>query len=96
MQYDGSDNCLFTRGGLVMPLVFRPCSCSFFTALHTGAPEKGFWYSFLSLLLHMFASLAAKGCCLDSKIKGAGVSPESLINAPRGVVGSAPRIALAC
>jgi hypothetical protein len=27
---------------------------------------------------------------------GVGVSPESLINAPRGVVGSVPRMDLAC
>jgi len=35
-------------------------------------------------------------CCMDSKIAGPGVSPESLISAPRGVMGSAPRIDLAC
>jgi len=84
------------RGSQLMPSVVRPCSCSFFTALHTGAPEEAFWCSFLSLLLHVFASLASKRCCLDCKITGAGVSPESLINTPRAVVGSAPRIDLAC
>ena len=78
-----------------MPSVVRRCSCSFFTALHTGTPAEGFWCSFLSLSQHMFASLTAKHCCLDSKITGTGVSPESLINAPHGVVGSAPRIYLA-
>ena len=83
-------------GGQLMPSVVRPCSWSFFTALHSGAPEEGFWCSFLSLLLHVFASLATKCCCLDSKIMHVGVSPESLIKAPRGVVDSAPRIDLAC
>jgi len=82
--------------GQLMPSVVRPCSCSFFTALHTGNPGEGFWCSLLSLLLHVFASLGAKRCCLDSKITGAGISPESLISAPSGVVGSAPRIDLAC
>jgi hypothetical protein len=67
-----------------------------FTALHTGIMEGGSWCSFINLLLHAFASLAAKGCCLDSMITEAGVSLESLINAPRGVVSSAPSIDLAC
>jgi len=43
----------------------------------------------------VFASPATELCCLDSKITGTGVSPESLIHSPRGVVGSAPRIDLA-
>jgi len=79
-----------------MPSVVRRCSCSFFTAPHTGALEEGFWCSFLSLSLQVFASLAAKRCCLDSRIMGVGVSPESLIKASCGVGGSAPRIDLAC
>jgi len=78
-----------------MPSVVRPCSCTFFTALENGTLEEGPWCRFRHVLLHAFASLAVKRCCLDSKINGAGVSPESLINAPRGIVGSAPRIDLA-
>jgi len=75
--------------GQLMLSVGWPCSCSFFTALHTCVPEKGFWCSFLSLLLHAFGSAVAKCCSVDSKITGTGVSPESLSSAPHGVVGSA-------
>jgi len=82
--------------GQFMPSVVRPCSCSFLTALHIGALEKGFLCSSFSLPLHAFSILAANCCCLDSKITGAGVSPDFLISAPRGVVGSAPRMGLAC
>jgi len=82
--------------GLLMPLIVRPCSCSFLTTLHIGAPEEGLLCSSFSLPLHAFSSLAANRCCLESKVTGAGVSPDSLISAPRGVVGSAPRIDLAC
>jgi len=84
------------RAGQLMPSVVRPWSCSFFTTQHTCIPGVGFWYSFLCLLLHAFASLTAKRCCLDSKITGAGVRPESGISAPGGVVSRAPRIHLAC
>jgi len=77
-----------------MPSVVRPCSYSFLTALHIGAPEEGFLGSSFSLLLHAFSILAASRCCLESKISGAGVSPDSLISAPRGVMGSAPRMDL--
>jgi hypothetical protein len=50
----------------------------------------------LNLLLHAFASLAANRCyCLEFKIPGAGVTPDSHISAPHGVVGgSAPRTEL--
>jgi len=82
--------------GQFMPSVVRPCLCSPFNALHIGAPEAGFWCSFFNLSLHAFASIAVNLCCLESKITGAGVSPASLISAPRGVVGSAPRMDLAC
>jgi len=77
------------RAGQFMPLVVQPCSCAFLTALHIGAPEKGFLCSSFSLQLHAFSILAVNRCCLESKITGAGVSPDSLISAPRGVVGSA-------
>ena len=78
--------------GQLIPSVVRQFSCSFFRTLHTGVPEQGFWCSLLSLFLDTFTSLAAKRCCLDSKITTVGVSPESLIIAPRGVVGSTPKI----
>jgi len=55
----------------------------------------GSWCSLLNLLLHTVASLTAKRRCLDSKISGADLSPESLIDAPHGILGSAPRIDLA-
>jgi len=82
--------------GHIVSSVVRPCSCCSLTTLHIGAPEEGFPSSSFSLLLHESASLAAIGCCLESKITGAGVSPDSLISTPRGVVGSAPRMDLAC
>jgi hypothetical protein len=79
-----------------MRSVVRPCSCSFLTTLHIGAPEEGLLSSSFSLLLPTFSSLAADRCCPKSKVTGAGVSPDCLISAPRGVVGSAPRMDLAC
>jgi hypothetical protein len=79
-----------------VPWVVRPCSCSSLISSHIGAPEEGLWCSSFSLLLHAFVSLAANRCCLESRITGAGVSPDSLISAPCGVVGSAPRMDLAC
>jgi len=82
--------------GQFMPLVVWPCLGTVLTALHIGAPEEGYLCSFFSLLLYAFSILAANHCCLESKITGAGVSPDSLISAPRGVVGSAPRMDLAC
>jgi len=79
-----------------MPSVVRPCWCSFLTTLHIGAPEEGFLCSSCSLPLHALSSLTANRCCLESKIAGAWVSPDSLISAPLRVVGSAPRMDLAC
>jgi len=70
--------------GQFMPSVVRPCSCSVLTALHIGPPEEGFLCSSFSLLLHAFSILAENRCCLESMISGAGVSPDSLISAPRG------------
>jgi len=83
-------------GGQSVPSVVRPCSCSTLITLHIGAPEEGLWSSSFSLLLHAFASLAVIRCCLQSKITGAGVNPNSLFGAPCRVVCSAPRINLAC
>jgi len=60
-----------------------------------GLPDEGSLWSSFCLLVHAFASLAAICCCLKFYITGAGVSPDSLINAPLGVVGSAPRTDLA-
>jgi hypothetical protein len=65
------------------------------TTLSTGAPEEGFLGNSFSLLMHASASLAANWCYLESKITGAGVSPDYLISAPHGVVGSGTRIELA-
>jgi hypothetical protein len=58
--------------GQLMPSIVRPCSCSFLTTLHIGAPEEGLLCSSFSLLLHAFSSLAANRCCLESKVTGAG------------------------
>jgi len=82
--------------GQLRPSVVQPCLGSFSTALHTGIPEERFWCSFNRLLLHAFDSLSAVRCYLDSRITAAGVSSESLIFAPSGVVVSAPTIDLAC
>jgi hypothetical protein len=79
-----------------MPLVVQPWSCSFLTALHICALEEGFLCHSFSLLLHAFSSLAGIRCCLESKITGAGVSPDSLISTPCRVVGSMPRMDQAC
>jgi len=82
--------------GHIMPSVVRPCSCCSLSTLHIGAPEERFQCSPFTLLLHASAMLAANRCCPESKITGACVSPDSLISAPRGVVGGAPRIDLSC
>jgi hypothetical protein len=84
------------RAGELMPSIVRPYSCSFLTTLHIGAPEEGLLCSSFSLLLHAFSIHAANCCCLESKVTGAGISPDSLIRAPRRVVGSASRMDLAC
>jgi len=83
-------------GGQSVPSVVRPCSCSSLITLHIDAPEEGLWSSSFSLLLHAFVSLAVNHCCLESKITGTGVSPNSRITAPCGVVGSAPKMDLGC
>jgi len=82
--------------GQLMPSIVRPCSYSWLTTLHIGAPEEGLLCSSFSWLMHALSSLAANRCCLESNVTGAGVSPDSLIRSPRGVVGSAPRMDLAC
>jgi len=53
-------------------------------------------FCWCSLKLHAFVGLAANHCCLESVIIAAGVSPDSLIDASLGVVGSAPRMDWAC
>jgi hypothetical protein len=82
--------------GQLRPLVVQPYLCSVLTARHIGAQEGGFWCSSFNVFLRAFASLAENLCCLESKIPGAGVSPASLISAPRGVVGTAAKLYLAC
>jgi hypothetical protein len=82
--------------GQFIPLVVRPCSCSFLTTLYISTPEEGLLCSSFSLLLHAFPSLAANRCCLESKVTCAGASPDAVISGPRGVVGSAPTMNLAC
>jgi len=79
-----------------VPSVVRPCSCSSLITLHIGAPEEGLWCSSFSLLLHAIAILAVNRCCLESKVTGTGVSTDSLISALCRVVGSMPRLDLAC
>jgi len=83
-------------GGQSVPSVVWPCSCSSLITLHIGVPAEGLWCSSFNLLLRAFATLAANRCCLESRITGAGVSPDFLISAPCGVVSSTPRMDLAC
>jgi len=82
--------------GQLSPLVVRPCLCSLSTTQHIGAQDEASSCSSFSVLLHAFASHTAIRGCLECKIAGAGVSPESLINAPLWVVGRAPSTDLAC
>jgi len=82
--------------GQFMPSVVWPYSCSFLTTQHIGAPEVALLCSSFGLLLHEFSSLAVNRCCLESKVTGASVSPDSHISAHRRVVGSAARMDLAC
>jgi hypothetical protein len=80
-----------------MPSVVRWCSCSVWTTRHFGVLDEGCLCSSFSLLPNVFASLSAKCCCcLESKITGAGVSPDFLINTSLGVVGSTPGMDLVC
>jgi len=83
-------------GGQIIASVVRPCSASFLTTLHIGSLEERFWCSSISLPLFAFASLTVNLDCLESKISGAGVSPDFLSSAPGGVMGSYPRMDLAC
>jgi hypothetical protein len=78
--------------GQLMPVVDRPYSCSSLTTWQIGAPEEELLCHSFSLLLPAFSSLAANRCCLESKVSGTGVSPDSVISAPHGIVGCAPRI----
>jgi len=87
--------CSSPEASQLMHSVVRPCSCSFLAPLHIGAPEEGFLCISICLLHHACASLAANRCCLESKITGACVSPDYLISAPCGLVGSTPRMDLA-
>jgi len=81
--------------GQFMRSVVRLCSCFFLTTLHISAPELRYWCSFCSLLLPAWSSIGVNRCCLESKITGAGASPDSLIDAPCGAFGCAPRMDLA-
>jgi len=82
--------------GQLMSSVVWPGSCWIRTTQHIILLDEGSSCSALGLLLHAVASLAANLCCLESMISGVGASPNSIINAPLGVVGSAPRMDLAC
>jgi len=82
--------------GQFIPFVVQRCSCSSLTTLHIGTPEEELQCSSFSFPLHAFSSLAANRFCLESTATGTSVSPNFLISEPRGVVGSAPRMVLAC
>jgi len=79
----------------IMFSVVQPRFCSISTTWHIGVPDGASLCSSFGLLLHAFACLAANRCCLESNITSTGVSPDSLISAPLGAVGSAPRTDLA-
>ena len=83
-----------TWGGQSLPSLVRPCTCSFLITLHIGALEEWMWCSSFSMQRHVCVNLAVNRCCLESKITGSGVSPDSLIIARSGVVGCAPRMDL--
>jgi hypothetical protein len=79
--------------------VARRITCGFWRDLHcvdVGVPDEGSSCSSITLLLAVFVSLTANRCCPESEITGVRVSPDSLISAPFGVVGLAPRTNLAC
>jgi len=73
-----------------------PCPSSLLTTLHIGALQERLWCNSLSMLPHASDSLAVNCSCLESQISGAGVSPDSLRSAQRGVVVGAPSMDLAC
>jgi len=79
-----------------MPLVIQQCACSVSTTRHIGVLDDELSCGSISLVVRAFASLVASRCCLQSKIRGVDVSPDSLLNAPLGVVGGAPRMDLSC
>jgi len=75
----------------------RPGSCSYVITLHIGAPEVRWSCTpFYLEPSYTLASLAVNHCCLAFRATGTGVSPDSLISAPIGVVRRAPRVDLAC
>jgi len=82
--------------GQFKPSNVGPFSCSILSTLHVGAPDEGYSYSSVILLLQAFASLAVKSCCQESNITGAGISPAPVISAHQGVVARAARVDLAC
>ena len=79
-----------TGGGQLMPSALWLCLCFISATRCFGVLEEGSLCISLSLLLYAFASLAAHCCCLESNITGAGVSPDSLINAPLGLWAARP------
>jgi hypothetical protein len=82
--------------GQFMQSVVRPCSCTSLTMLPLGSLEEGFKCHSFRLLLGVPASLAVNSYGLQSTITGPGVSPHSHIRAACGVVGSTPRMDMAC
>jgi hypothetical protein len=69
----------------------------FVITVHLGAPDVG-WSctAFSSETSHALESLTGNCCCLAPRATVVGVSPDSLISVPIGVVKRAPRVDLAC
>jgi hypothetical protein len=84
------------RDGQFMPGVVQPYLCFSMATVNIGQPEEEFWCNVFHVSLHATATVGMSRCCLESKIPGVGVSADSLIIVPHGVVGGAPRMNLAC
>jgi len=83
--------------GQLMVSASRPLLCSLVITLNIGAPDAGWSCTAFSFEpSHALASLTVNRYCLLSRVTGAGVGAASLISAPIGVVGRAPRDDPAC
>ena len=83
--------------GQRMVSALLPCGCSIAATLPTSAPEVGYSKSYFDLEpSNALASLAKNRGFLASRATAAGVTPESRLSTPLGVVGGAPRVDLVC
>jgi len=73
-----------------MSSVVRPCSYSISTTHHIGVLYEWWSCSSFSFPLHALASFTANRCWLEFQITGTGVSHDTLMSAPFGMVGGVP------